>query len=119
MVSGDILAGDVKEATVLVIDDLVASGSTLARAAARCLEEGAWVVYAFAAHGLFVGAADETVSESQLARLFVTDSVPPHRLSKKTREQRIEIVSAAPLLAGAIRILHEGGSITELLGEEG
>jgi ribose-phosphate pyrophosphokinase len=119
LVSGDILAGEVKEATVLVIDDLVASGSTLTRAAVRCLEEGAWVVYAFAAHGLFVGNADETLRESQLAKLFVTDSVPPHRLSKRTREDRVEIVSAAPLLADAIRILHEGGSITELLGDEG
>jgi ribose-phosphate pyrophosphokinase len=118
VVSGDILAGDVKEATVLVIDDLVASGSTLARSASRCLEEGAWVVYGFAAHGLFVGEADETLRESRLAKLFATDSVPPHRLSKKTLENHIEIVSAAPLLAGAIRILHEGGSITELLGEE-
>jgi ribose-phosphate pyrophosphokinase len=119
VVSGEVLAGDVKESTVLVIDDLVASGSTLARAAARCMEEGAWAVYGFAAHGLFVGEADQTLIESQLARLFVSDSIPPHRLSAKTLKNHVEIVSAAPLLAGAIRVLHEGGSITTLLGEEG
>jgi ribose-phosphate pyrophosphokinase len=118
VVSGDILAGEVKDAIVLVIDDLIASGGTLKRAAARCLEAGARAVYAFAAHGLFVGEAEKTLLEAPIERLFITDSVPPWRLSEATRKAHIEIVSAAPLLAGAIRILHEGGSITALLGDE-
>jgi ribose-phosphate pyrophosphokinase len=118
VVSGDLLAGEVKEATVIVIDDLVASGGTLSRAAARCLEEGARAVYAFAAHGLFVGGADQALSDSKLAKLLVSDSVPPHRLSQRTLKERVEIVTAAPLLAGAVRICHEGGSISALLGDE-
>jgi ribose-phosphate pyrophosphokinase len=118
VVSGDILAGDVEGATVLVIDDLVASGGTLKRAAARCLEGGARCVYAFAAHGLFVGDAEKTLSQAPLNKLFVTDSVPPRRLSEAARTAHVEVISAAPLLADAIRILHEGGRVTQLLGDE-
>jgi ribose-phosphate pyrophosphokinase len=118
IVSGDILAGDVDGAIVLVIDDLVASAGTLKRAAARCLEAGARAVYAFAAHGLFVGEAEKTLVEAPIEKLFITDSVPPRRLSEAARTAHVEVVSAAPLLAGAIRILHEGGSMTALLGDE-
>jgi ribose-phosphate pyrophosphokinase len=119
VVTGDMLCGEVKDATVLVIDDLVASGGTLKRAAARCLEAGARGAYAFAAHGLFVGDAERVLAEAPLQKLFITDSASPRRLSQTTRAARIEVASAAPLLAGAIRILHEGGSITALLGDEG
>jgi ribose-phosphate pyrophosphokinase len=118
VVSGDLLAGDVKGAIVLVVDDLVASGATLARAAARCLEEGARTVYAFAAHGLFVGGADKAVGDAKFAKLFVTDSVSTHRLSEKTLAARVEVVSAVPLFADAISILYQGGSISALLGQE-
>ncbi len=117
-VSGDLLAGEVAGSKVFVVDDLVASGGTLARAAARCREEGASQVYALAAHGLFVGDAERTLTESKIEKLFITDSIPPHRLSQACLESRVEIVSVAPLLAGAIRVLHKGGSITRLLGEE-
>lgn len=118
IVSGDLFAGEVADATVFVVDDLVASGSTLARAAARCIEEGARVVYACAAHGLFVGAAAETLRAARCEKLFITDSVSPHRMPKAVLDVRVEIVSAAPLLADAIRVLHQGGSITKLLGDE-
>lgn len=65
-VCGDMLAGEVAGARVFVIDDLVATGGTLVRAAARCRAEGATSVHAFAAHGLFVGEAGKTLEESQL-----------------------------------------------------
>jgi ribose-phosphate pyrophosphokinase len=118
IVSGDLLCGEVSGAIALVMDDLVASGGTLARAAAAILEAGASEAYAFAAHGLFVGDADRTLREAHLTKLIITDSAPPRRLSQATRSAHVEVLSIAPLLADAIRILHEGGSITALLGDE-
>jgi ribose-phosphate pyrophosphokinase len=115
VVTGDILAGDVEGATVLVIDDLISTGGTLARAAKACRDHGAAKVYAFAAHGLFVGNASEVLRRSDLAMTFVTDTVPPFRLAPDLLDRQVRVVPAAPLFAEAIRRCHGGGSITELL----
>ena len=55
--SGHLVAGDVEGATVLLLDDLIASGETMLSAATALRHAGAKEVVALAAHGLFVGAA--------------------------------------------------------------
>lgn len=115
VVSGNLLVGDVRDANVLIVDDLIASGSTMARAASACREAGARAAYAFAAHGLFTGDAATAISHPDLAGLFIADTVPPFRLDEQTLKDRVEVVSAAPLFAETIRRLHAGGSITDLL----
>lgn len=115
VVSGDLLIGDVKGATVFVIDDLIASGETMARAAKASLGKEASRVIALAAHGLFTENAEKTIGEAPLARTIVTDSVPLFRLHPTFAKRHIEVVSAAPLFAETIRRLHSGGSISQLL----
>ncbi|MDI5935227.1 ribose-phosphate diphosphokinase [Halomonas kalidii] len=119
VVSGTALVGDVAGATVLVVDDLISTGGTLLRAAEACLEQGAQKVYGLAAHGLFVGDAGRAISDSRLTKVIVTDTIPPHRLDPTVVSEHLEIVSAAPLFAEAIRRIHEGGSLTELLEAPG
>jgi ribose-phosphate pyrophosphokinase len=87
------------------------------RAAEACLAGGAAGLFAFAAHGLFTGEAATALGDERLARIIVTDSVPPFRLAPELIGGRVEIVSAAPLFAGAIKALSGGGSIAALLGE--
>ncbi|MBW8269402.1 ribose-phosphate diphosphokinase [Caldovatus aquaticus] len=115
VVSGELLVGEVAGATVVVVDDLIASGGTMRRAAEACLSRGAARVLAVAAHGLFTGGAAEAIAAPALARTLVTDTVPPFRLPPGLLGTRVEVVGAAPLFAAAIRRLHEGGSITDLL----
>ncbi|WP_036263710.1 ribose-phosphate diphosphokinase [Methylocapsa aurea] len=115
VVSGNLLVGDVAGATVLIVDDLISGGGTMARASHACREGGAKTIYAFAAHGLFTGEAASALRHSDLAKTFVTDTVPPFRLDDKLVGGRVEILSAAPLFAKAIRALHEDGSINALL----
>jgi ribose-phosphate pyrophosphokinase len=115
VVTGDLLAGDVEGATVLVIDDLISTGGTLARAAKACREYGAANVFAFAAHGLFVGDASDVIRQSDLAQIFITDTVPPFRLAPDLIGRKVRILPAAPLFASAIRCCQGEGSITELL----
>ncbi|WP_040485795.1 ribose-phosphate diphosphokinase [Lutibaculum baratangense] len=103
VVTGELLVGDVAGTTALVIDDLVSTGGTLSRAAQACLAQGAQRVVAYAAHGLFTGKADETISVSPIERLYVTDSVPPFRLSKAVLEKRVEVLPIAPFVAEAIK----------------
>ncbi len=101
---GDLVAGDVAGATVFLIDDLIASGGTLRRAAQALRGAGARSVMAFAAHGLFVGAAADELADAAIDHLVVTDSVPPFRLAADAPlRAKLSIVSAAPLFARAIR----------------
>lgn len=115
VVTGDLLAGEVEGATVLVIDDLISTGGTLTRAAKACREHGAAKVFAFAAHGLFVGDASDVIRQSDLAQTFITDTVPPFRLAPDLIDQNVCVLPAAPLFASAIRCCEGHGSITELL----
>ena len=115
VVSGDLLVGDVAGTRVLVVDDLISTGGTMLRAAEACLESGAKEVFALAAHGLFVGDAATVVADSRLAKVIVTDSVPTFRLPLDVAARHVEVVSAAPLFAAAIKRCAEGGSVTALL----
>lgn len=114
-VTGNLLVGDVDNAVVLVIDDLISTGGTMTRAAQACLEKGARRVFAIAAHGLFVGNADQMLRDPNLSRIFVTDTVPPFRIDPGFVGKQVDIVSAAPLFAQAVERLSRGGSISELL----
>lgn len=116
-VSGTMLMGEVAGATVLVMDDLISTGGTVLRATEACLDKGAKAVYALAAHGLFTGNAQSVVSDPRIAGITVTDTVPPFRLD--AAEGRLDVVSAAPLFAEAIRRCHENGSLVDLLEVEG
>ena len=105
--SANLVAGDVDGATVLLLDDLIASGETLRRAAAVLRDAGAQRIVALAAHGLFVGAAAQTLADPCIDRIVVTDSVPPFRLpASGPVADKLCIVPAAPLFARAISACH-------------
>lgn len=108
------LVGEVEGRTAIVVDDIVASGATLAAAAEACRAEGGTRVIAVATHGLFVSPACATLRTAAIDRIFVTDSVPPFRLDDAAARAKVETVSLAPLLAGVIRGLHAGESLTAL-----
>ena len=111
--SGSLLAGDVGGSTALVIDDLIATGGTLRRAAATCLEGGAKSVVAFAAHGLFSPGAEQMLLDPSFAAIVVGDAVPAPHLSEAARA-RITYEPAAPLFARAVQCFEGGLATTEL-----
>jgi ribose-phosphate pyrophosphokinase len=115
VVRGGTLVGDVKGRVAVLVDDLVASGTTLARAAVACRDLGAERVHAVATHGLFVGNAKATLAEPALASLAVTSSVPPLRLVGWEHRAKLTVLDCSGLLAEAIARLHTDGSIVELL----
>jgi ribose-phosphate pyrophosphokinase len=105
--SSNLVAGDVAEATVLLIDDLIASGKTLHRAAAALRDKGACRVLAFAPHGLLTGSADEKLADSLFDGVVVTDSVPPWRLRAEGAGcARVQVASAVPMFADAVHDAH-------------
>lgn len=113
VVTGSLVTGEVRGALVVVMDDLISTGHTMVRAARAFLERGAGRVLAMAAHGLFMEGAIAAMTDPALSGVVVTDTVGPFRLDAKAR-RRVDVVSAAPLFAEAVRRLGEGGSITGL-----
>lgn len=104
---GELVAGEVAGATVLLLDDLIATGETMLRAAVALRRAGAKAVLAFAAHGLFIDPAGDVLAGEPIARLVVTDSVPPFRLGPASPAGRkLQVVSSVPLFADAIRKSH-------------
>lgn len=115
VVSGDLLVGDVQGATVLLIDDLVSTGGTLARAARAARAAGARRIIAMAAHGLFMPGAAQALADPAIERVVVADGVPPFRLEGCEVADKVEVVPCAPLLAEAIARLATDRPLTEIL----
>ena len=115
VVSGNLFAGDVKGKTALIIDDMISSGATLARAAEAAKKAGAERVLALVAHGLFAEGSEKAVLNPALDGLIITDSVQPPRLKQGAMANKVTILSCAPLLAEAIRRLHENRDLSDLL----
>ena len=113
--SGETLVAEVKNGSVVIIDDLISSGTTIARAAAACRSAGAKRVYAAATHGLFSGDANAVLREAPVDKILVTDTVPPMRLDASLIQQKLTVLSASRLFADAIKRIHSGGSIVDLL----
>lgn len=103
-----LVAGDVAGATALVLDDLIASGTTMQFAAAALARAGAREVAVFAAHGLFTGAAPEVLADAAISRVVVSDSVPPFRLPAGSAvTAKLTVVPSAALFVQAIRECHQ------------
>ena len=115
VVRGEALVGDVKGRVAIIIDDLISTGGTLTRAARTCRAQGATRVFAAATHGLFVGKSEILLNEPALDGLVVTDTVPPFRLPGDAIGKKVTVLASAPLVAEAIRRIHGGGSLVELL----
>ncbi len=106
--------GAVEGRSAVIVDDLISTGTTLARAAAACRAAGATEVYAAVTHGLFTGAAAEVVAAAGFEQLIVTNTVPPFRLPPATVRKYLTVLDAAPLVAEAIRRLHQDQPLEDL-----
>jgi ribose-phosphate pyrophosphokinase len=114
-VSGELFAGDAEGALCIVVDDLVSTGGTLVRAAKAARSHGAREVIACVAHGLFMPGSETALADPSIDRIIVSDTVPPFRLPHGPVLAKLEQVSAAPLLAEAIRRLHRDEPLADLL----
>jgi ribose-phosphate pyrophosphokinase len=101
--------GNVEDRDIVLVDDLIDTGGTLAKASIVLKEEGARSVRAIATHPILSGNAFENIENSALEELVVTDTIPLARESEK-----IKVLSVANLFAKGIRKTHTNESISSL-----
>lgn len=116
VVSGEGVGGDVKGRTVILVDDMICGGTTVARAAESCRRAGAQAVYAAAAHGVFTPDASDVLKDAAIERVFVLDHIPPFALDPSLVGTRVELLEGAGLVAECIRRMHADESLTEIFG---
>ncbi len=106
--------GDVKGKVAVIVDDIIDTGGTLAAAAQTVIDEGASAVYAVATHGIFSGEAFETLGNSPLAGIVVTDTVPLRDGAPDT----IRVISCADILTDSVRRIFTDDSVSEIFAGE-
>ena len=105
------LIGEVKDKDVVVIDDMIDTAGTLIQAVEAVKREGARRVLACGVHPVLSGPAIGRIASSELEELIITNSVP---LPPEKRLPKIHVLSVAPLLAEAIRRIHDEESVSTL-----
>ena len=103
------LIGDVKDKHVILLDDIIDTGSTICKAAGIIKDHGAKSVRAMITHPVLSGSAIEKIEDSQLEELVVSDTIPLKRQSPK-----IHVLSTDWLFASAIQRIVNNQSINDL-----
>ncbi|MCF6278851.1 MAG: ribose-phosphate pyrophosphokinase [Flavobacteriaceae bacterium] len=102
------LIGDVKGKDVILVDDMVDTAGTLAKAAEIMMGKGATSVRAVTTHGILSGGAIERIENSKLTELIISDTIPLKRESSK-----IKVVTCAPLFADVMQNVQNNKSISD------
>jgi ribose-phosphate pyrophosphokinase len=101
--------GEVEGKNVLLVDDLIDTGGSFVNAIKALKDRGANKIYGACTHGILSGNAIEKIENSQIEKLYITDTVPEKRKSNK-----IEVLSVAKIFAEAITRTNKYQSISSL-----
>jgi ribose-phosphate pyrophosphokinase len=105
------VVGDVQGQTCVVIDDMIDTAGTIAKAVEALFEAGAKDVIVAATHGVFSGPAVERLRDCKASEVVITNTLP---ISDEQKFEGLTVLSIAPLIARAIREVFEDGSVTSL-----
>lgn len=107
------LAGDVRDKTPIIIEDMITSGGSIMEAVDALLAAGCKPnVHVACTHGLLAGnAVERLTSRPEIAQIVTTDTVP---IAPEKRHPKITVLSVAGLFGEAIRRANHDLSITSL-----
>lgn len=95
------LFANVKDKDVIIVDDIISSGSTLVKASQILKSAGAKKIWAFVTHAVFNTKTPKTISSSFIFKLIVTDTCP---IPPSLYFPKLKVISTAPLLIEALRL---------------
>src|SRR5258708_35678749 len=94
------VVGQVAGRTCILVDDMIDTGATIAKAAEALFEQGADRVIATATHGVLSGAAVDILKNSRISAVIITNTPP---VPQEKRFDQLTRLSVAPALARAGR----------------
>jgi ribose-phosphate pyrophosphokinase len=109
------IVGDVQGKVAVVVDDMISTGGTLAKAAEAILDRGATRVITVASHGIFAGEATQVLEQSPIERVVVTNTIP---FADLQRHPKFVQLSIAQTFADAINRITTNRSVSELFSED-
>lgn len=111
------LIGDVTDRDVIIVDDEVDTGGSIAQAVDVVKKHGARDVYLVFVHPILSAQGAQRLGSLPIKQIITTDSAPIPAEKMKHLEGKITIISIASLLGEVIRRAHEGRSVGEMFNE--
>lgn len=111
VIQGHEIVGDVANKHVVMLDDMISSGATNSESNKAVIAKNGKLWYTCATHGLFVGRVSENLST--IDNIIVTDTIKLKWAGENAN--KVRFISTAKIFAQAIRRIHQGGSLSELL----
>jgi ribose-phosphate pyrophosphokinase len=106
------VVGQVAGRSCLVVDDMCDTGGSLTKVARALKDAGAERIHACFTHPVLSGRAVEELAKSEIEQMVVTNTIPLHAHACELKN--ITVLSIAPLLAKAIKSIHEETSVSSL-----
>jgi ribose-phosphate pyrophosphokinase len=106
------VVGDVRGRSCLIVDDMCDTGGSLTKVARALTNAGAERIHACFTHPVLSGHAVELLEASDIEQIVVTNTIPLHAHACELK--KIGVLSIAPLLAKAIKSIHEETSVSSL-----
>lgn len=109
------IVGNVSGKIAVIVDDMISTGGTLAKAAEAIRERGATKVYTLATHGIFAGEAIDVLENSQIEKVIVTNTIPFPTVDDHPKFVQLSI---AQIFAETISRITTNRSVSELFNIE-
>lgn len=111
------LIGEVEDRDVIIVDDEVDTGGSIAQAVSLVKSKGARDVYLVFVHAILSANGAERLASLPIKKIFTTDSAPLSVEKQELLKDKITVISVDSLLGEVIIRAHEGRSVGEMFNE--